>query len=125
VLGRAFEVAWAVGRWPVVFGLAAAFLAWIYRTGPNVKNTWRECLPGALLGTTGMVLVAAGFRAYLELAGPQAPAVGDADVVVRIAAQTIGAILATVLLVWLTSIAVLTGGVLNAELDRSRDAAAS
>jgi membrane protein len=118
-LGRAFELVWAVGRWPVVFVIAARYLVWVYRVGPNVKNTWRECIPGALVGTVGLVLVAVGFRVYLEVAGPQAPQVGEAVEAVQITAQTIGALIATVLFIWMSSIVVLLGGVVNAELNRS------
>lgn len=116
-VGPAFETAWEFGRWPVTLVIASGYLAWIYRVGPNVENTWLECAPGAVFSGLGSILVAAGFRVYLEIAGPQAPAVGDAQEAVQVAAQTIGAILATVLLVWLTSIVVLTGGVLNVELE--------
>lgn len=117
-VGTAFETAWEVGRWPAALLFATAYLVWVYRVGPNVDNTWRDCAPGAVVAGLGSILVAAGFRVYLEVAGPQAPAVGDAQEPVQIAAQTIGAILATVLLVWLVSIVVLSGGVLNAELQR-------
>jgi membrane protein len=117
-IGPALEIVWSIGRWPVVLLIACAYLLWLYRVGPNVDNTWRDCVPGALFGGLGTVLVAVGFRMYLEVAGPQAPAVGDAQESVQVAAQTIGAVLATVLLVWLTSIVVLTGAILNAEIDR-------
>jgi membrane protein len=35
--GAAFEAAWAVARRPVVFAVAAAFLAFLYHVGPNVS----------------------------------------------------------------------------------------
>jgi membrane protein len=120
-VGRVFEVAWGIGRWPLLFVIGAAFLTWLYRTRPNVRNTWRECVPGAVVGAVGMVLVAVGFRVYLELAGPQAPQLGDAQEAVQVAAQTVGAVLATVLFAWLTSIVILLGGVVNAELAWSAD----
>jgi membrane protein len=119
-LGPAYELAWRLGRWPVVVVAAASYLAWVYHVGPNARTRWRECLPGALLGTAGTLLIATGFRYYLELAGPGAPVTGDPGEAVQIASQTVGAILAAMLWLWLTSMAVLTGGVLNAELARSR-----
>jgi membrane protein len=115
-VGGAYELAWTLGRWPVVFAVATAYLAWVYHAGPNVRMRWRDCLPGAVFGTVSAVLIAAGLRLYLELAGPQVPQIGDPQEAVQIASQTIGAVLAVVLWLWLTSCAVLTGGILNAEL---------
>jgi membrane protein len=119
-LGTAFEVAWATLRWVVVAVGGGAYLVWLYRIAPNVKNGWRDCVPGAVLAGTGTLLITLAFRVYLEVAGPAAPAVGDAGAAVQVVSQTIGAILAAVLWVWLVSCAVLTGGILNAELDHSR-----
>lgn len=119
-LGPAFAAVWAFGRWPVVLALATAFLAWVYTAGPNVRTRFREAIPGALLAALGSVLIAAGLRLYLAVAGPRAPAVGDAAEAVQAASQTVGAVLAVVLWMWLTSVAVLVGGVVNAEITRQR-----
>jgi membrane protein len=116
--GTVYEILWTVGRWPVVFAVATAYLAWVYHLGPNVRARWRDSLPGAVLGTAGTILIAVGLRAYLEFAGPQAPQIGDPGEAVQAASQTVGAMLAVVLWLWLTSCALLTGGVLNAELAR-------
>jgi membrane protein len=119
-LGGAFEVLWAVARWPVVFLLATGFLATLYRFGPNVRNRWGQTLPGALFGVAGVVLVSVGFRAYLGVAGAGGPEVGDAEEAVALAAQVVGAGLASLLWLWLVSMVVLTGGVVNAEVSRLR-----
>jgi membrane protein len=145
-------VAWATLRWVVVAVGGGAYLVWLYRIAPNVKNGWRDCVPGAVLAGVGTLLITLAFRVYLELAGPAAPAVGDAGAAVVgdagaavvgdagaavvgdagaavvgdagaavvVVSQTVGAILAAVLWVWLVSCAVLIGGILNAELDHSR-----
>lgn len=119
-VGALFQVVWATARWVVVLAGAVAYLAWLYRLAPNVRNTWRDCLPGAVLGAVGTILVTLAFRTYLDLAGPGTPELGDAGAALQLVSQTIGAVLAAVLWIWLVSCAVLTGGVLNAELDRSR-----
>ncbi|HEV2150313.1 MAG TPA: YihY/virulence factor BrkB family protein [Longimicrobiaceae bacterium] len=116
--GAAFEVAWAIARWPTVFVIATGFLAVLYRVGPNVRNTWRQCIPGALFGMAALVLVAVGFRVYLETTGVDSPQIRDADAAVAAGAQVVGAMLAALLWLWLSGIAVLTGGVVNAELSR-------
>jgi membrane protein len=119
-LGSAFAMTWDIVRWLVVFAGAVVYLVWVYRVAPNVQNGWRDCVPGAFLATVLILLITVGFQTYLEVAGPTAPSLGDADAAVQMVSLTIAAVLATVLWVWLVSIAVLTGGVLNAELDRSR-----
>jgi membrane protein len=119
-LGSAFEVAWAVARWPVIFVIATAFLWVVYRFGPNADNGWKDSLPGAVFGMIGLLLVTAGFRLYIELTGVDSPQLPDAETAVLVALQAIGALLAVLFWVWLSSTAMLTGGVLNAELARLR-----
>jgi membrane protein len=120
-LGAAFDFAWLVLRWPVVFLIAAGFLSLIYRFGPNVKNTWHESVPGAVFGMVMLVLVAVGFRLYIETTGLQSPQIHDAEGAVTVALQLFGALLAALLWLWLTSMVLLTGGVLNAELSAMRE----
>jgi membrane protein len=121
-VGPAFALFWSIARWPVAFAVVSAFLAWLYRVAPNVRNTWRASLPGAITATTAIILIAVGLRAYLGVAGPRAPEVGEASEALEVASQTIGAILAVILWIWLSSVAILTGGVLNAELRRRKEA---
>lgn len=119
-LDVAFEIAWTLARWPLVILIAIAFLSLLYRTGPNVRNTWRQAYPGAVFGVVALILIAIGFRLYLEVVGTSAPGIADAEEAVNIAAQVFGALLASLLWLWLSAMAILTGGVLNAELSRIR-----
>lgn len=119
-LGDAFEWAWAIARWPVVFLIATGFLSLLYRFGPNVRATWRESLPGAVLGMLALILVAIGFRAYISATGLDAPEIQGADDAVTTVAQAFGALLAGLLWCWLSAMVLLTGGVINAELSRLR-----
>jgi membrane protein len=119
-LGPLFRLAWETVRWLVVIGGAVAYLVWVYRVAPNVRNGWRDCVPGAVLAAAGILLITVVFRVYLGLAGPGAPQIGEEGAAIQVVSLTIGAVLAAVLWIWLVSCAVLTGGVLNAELDRSR-----
>lgn len=121
-LGTVFEVAWSVARWPMLAAVTATYLTILYRYGPNVHTTWQRCLPGAVAGTVGLVLVAFAFSAYLHVAGPDAPGVENApSEAVTGAAQAIGLVLAGVVWLWLSSIVILAGGVLNAELAEERE----
>jgi membrane protein len=116
--GRAFATVWAIARWPTVFAIGIGFLAVLYHSGPNVRNTWRQSLPGAVSGMVGLVLVAVAFRIYLEFTGLASPDIRDADEAVAVGAQVVGAVLAALLWLWLSGTVLLTGGVVNAELSR-------
>jgi membrane protein len=118
--GSLAELIWGWGRWPVVAAVAFWFLVSLYRSGPNVENTWRECVPGAVVSLLSLVAVVVGFQVYLSLAAPTVPDVGDADEAVRLAGQLAGVALAALLFMWLLNIAVLVGGVVNAEWRRQR-----
>jgi membrane protein len=96
-LGAVFTSVWELVRWPAVVALAGGFLT---------------------LGTVGLLVVALGFQVYLGAAGSSVPGEDAATQTVAIAAQTIGAILAAVLWLWVSSIVILAGGVLNAEVQR-------
>ena len=120
-LGAFFQVSWSVLRWPALAVVTTTYLTIVYRYGPNITTTWRRCLPGAAVGTVGLVLVSVGFSAYLRLAGPGAPGGESVEgAAVTAAAQTIGLVLAGVVWLWLSSIVTLAGGVVNAELARAQ-----
>ncbi|WP_245857915.1 YihY/virulence factor BrkB family protein [Mumia flava] len=122
-LGTTFEILWELLRWPLVGAVSVSFLVILYRYGPNVRNTWQGCVPGAIVGTVGVVLVAFGFQLYLGWAGPGGPArpdIQEGSLAVLVAGQVVGAILAGVIWLWLSATATLVGGVVNAELGRMR-----
>jgi membrane protein len=119
-LGRAFELLWSVARWPLVCTTVTGFLTLLYRLGPSVKKTWWSCLPGALFGTAALILVAVGFRLYIEATGLQSPEIEDAEDAVLVALQVIGALMITLFWLWLNAMVIVTGGIVNVELDRLR-----
>lgn len=124
-LGDVFTLAWDWLRWPVAFAAGGVFLVLLYRYAPNVRQTWTQCLPGAVVGAVGVLAVSACFRWYVGFVTPrgaEVDAVGDA--VVQASAQMLSVVLAGVLWLWLVSIAVLAGGILNAEIDDERGASA-
>jgi membrane protein len=119
-LGAVFEWVWTLARLPVVFVLATAALSLIYRFGPNVRNTWRQSVPGAVFAMLALLLVSTAFRVYISTTGLQSPEITDADDAVAVVLQAFGALMAVLLWIWLSAMVMLTGGVLNAELSRMR-----
>jgi membrane protein len=120
-VSQALVTAWYLGRWPVVLLVLVAFLLCLYRYAPTVRHAWRHLLPGAVLGVLLWILAAVGFRVYLAFGSgaPTGVVVNDARVV--IIGQAVGAVVATVLWTYFSSVAILVGNELNAELGRLRD----
>lgn len=114
-LGELFASVWALARWPLVLAVAVGFFATVYRFGPNVRNTWRQCLPGAVLGVALWLLVSFGLRIYLATAGSP---IGQFEAGAEAAALlgVIGTVVAAILWTYLTSVALLVGGEFNAVL---------
>jgi membrane protein len=119
-VSEALVTAWYFGRWPVALLVLVAFLLCLYRFAPSVRHGWRHLVPGAVLGVLLWILAAVAFRIYLAFANgaPTGVVVNDARVV--IIGQAVGAVVATVLWTYFSSVAILVGNELNAELARLR-----
>jgi membrane protein len=119
-VSRALVAVWYIGRWPVVLLVLGAFLLCLYRFAPSVKHAWRHLVPGAALGVFGWIVAAVAFRIYLAFGSgaPTGVVVNNAQVV--LIGRAVGAVVATVLWTYFTSIAILVGNELNAELARLR-----
>ncbi|TVR57041.1 MAG: YihY/virulence factor BrkB family protein [Gemmatimonadales bacterium] len=122
-LSEAFRLTWTLLEWPTVLLICIGFLTALYRLGPDVPNRWRDAVPGAILGVVGIIAVSLGFRSYLGIVGDTAPALTEAEALVSLSAQVIGAGLASLLWIWLSCMVIILGGVLNAEISSLRKAA--
>jgi membrane protein len=119
-ISRALVTVWYVVRWPVVLLVLTAFLLCLYRFAPSVRHGWRHLVPGAVLGVLLWIVAAVGFRIYLALGSgaPTGVVVNNAQVV--LIGRAVGAVVATVLWTYFSSVAILVGNELNAELARLR-----
>jgi membrane protein len=119
-VSQALVTGWYLARWPVVLFVLAVFLLCLYRFAPSVRHAWRHLVPGAVLGVLLWILAAVAFRIYLALGSgaPTGVVVNDAKVV--IIGQAVEALVATVLWTYFSSVAILVGNELNAELARMR-----
>ena len=119
-VSQALLTAWTLARWPMLLIVLVGFLLCLYRFAPSVKHPWRQCLPGAVLGVLLWVLAAVAFRVYLATGrgAPTGVVVNDEKVV--IIGRAVGAVVATVLWTYFSSMAILLGNELNAELARLR-----
>jgi membrane protein len=110
-LGGAFELAWAILRWPIAFATILLFFALVYYAGPNFEQrNWKWITPGSLVG--GLL--------WLALSGLFALYTSFSDSYDKTYGSLAGGI---ILLLWLnySAFALLFGAELNAELDRQAD----
>jgi membrane protein len=121
-ISQALVTVWWILRWPVVLAVLVAFLLCLYRFAPSVRHGWRHLLPGAVLGVLLWIVAAVAFRIYLAFGGgdPTGVVVDPNDARVVVIGQAVGAVVATVLWTYFSSIAILAGNELNAELARLR-----
>jgi len=107
-LGGAFEWAWRILQWPIVFTLVASAIGLLYYFAPDVDQDFVWLTPGSVLATVLWLVVSLAFRVYVVNFGSYN--------------QTYGAIgTVMVLLVWLylSALAVIVGGEINAEIEHA------
>ena len=93
--------------WPIGIAAALLGLAVVYRFGPDrEKPLWRWVTPGSLLATLFLILASAGFAYYAANFGSYNKTYG-----------TLGAAIAFMTWLWISSIVVLVGAELNAETE--------
>lgn len=99
--------AWKIAKWPLGFGLLALAFEITYYFAPDVsERDWHWITPGTLAGIFLLIAVSFGSRVYLRYSSNYGAAYGSLSAVI-------------VLLLWfyLSGIALLSGGVLNAVLE--------
>ena len=110
-LGGAFELVWAVLRWPLAFVAILLFFALVYYLAPNVEvRSWVWLTPGSLVGAVSWLVLSGLFALYTSFSDSYS--------------KTYGALASgIVLLLWLyySAFALLFGAELNSELDRQAE----
>jgi len=109
-LGEAFDMAWRILRWPLIFALATTGIAMVFYYAPDVDQDFVWITPGSILTTLLWVGFSMAFRLYVTTIGDYA--------------ATYGALAgAAILLLWLyfSGLALLIGGELNSEIEHAAD----
>lgn len=105
--GSAFVMTWKIAQWPIVFAVMLLAFALIYYFAPDLREQkWAWVTPGAVIGVVLWLLASFGFRTYLHFFDSYSATYGS-----------LGAVIILMLWLYLTGIAVLVGGELNAELE--------
>jgi membrane protein len=110
-LGGAFELLWAILRWPLAFGGILVFFALVYYAGPNLdQRDWKWVTPGSLVGAISWLVLSGLFALYTSFSSSYDKTYGSLA----------GGI---ILLLWLnySAFALLFGAEVNSELDRQAD----
>ena len=105
--GSAFVWTWKLLQWPIVLASMLLAFALIYYFAPDLREQkWAWITPGAVLGVALWLLASFGLRTYLHFFDSYSNTYGS-----------LGAVIILMLWLYLTGVAVLVGGELNAELE--------
>jgi membrane protein len=110
-LGPTAADVWAIARWPAAVLVAMFVVSFIFYVTPDVQHrAWHWVTPGATVAVLLWLVASWGFSTYLSR-------VGDVGAIY-------GAFAGAIVLVawmWLTSVALLFGAELNAEIERQKE----
>jgi membrane protein len=107
-LGPVFEWGWKTLQWPIVFALVATGIALVYYFAPDAEQYWVWLTPGAILATLLWLASSLGLKYYLANVSNFNETYG-----------TIGGFMVLLLWLYLTSVAILVGAELNAEIEHA------
>jgi membrane protein len=112
-LGHDAASIWRIVRWPGAFASALLVFSFIYYVTPDVRHrAFRWIAPGAVVGVALWLAASAAFSTYLAN--------------FKSFNVTYGSFAAAIILLvwlWLTNIALIFGGEVNAEIERSKEIA--
>jgi membrane protein len=110
-LGDTAVTVWGIAKWPVLLLVVSFMFAFLYWAAPNVqqpKFTWLS--PGGIFGVVVWLIASAAFALYVANFASYNKTYG-----------TLGGVIAFMVWLWITNLAVLLGAELNAELARSKE----
>jgi membrane protein len=106
-LGSAFALTWKIVQWPIVLAFMLLAFALIYYFAPDLrKHAWTWITPGSVIGVGLWLLISFAFRVYLRFFDSYSKTYGS-----------LGAVIILMLWLYLTGVAVMAGGEVNAEIE--------
>ena len=112
-IGSTAQTIWNIAKWPVMLLVTIAMFGVLFHAAPNVKLPGlRWSMPGALFAVVVWIVASAAFAFYVANFGSYDKTYG-----------TLGGVVALLVWMWITNIALLLGMELNSERERSRELA--
>jgi len=113
-LGSVAVTVWSIAKWPVLVILVSLMFAILYWASPNAKTGgFRWVSPGGIFAVVLWLIASAAFAIYLATFANYTKTYG-----------TLGGVIAFLVWLWISNIAILLGAELDAELERGRAIAA-
>jgi membrane protein len=102
---------WDIAKWPVLVIVVSIMFSILYWASPNVRHPgFRWLTPGGLFAVLVWIVASGAFAAYVANFGSYNKTYG-----------TLGGVVAFLVWLWISNLAVLLGAELNAELERGRE----
>jgi membrane protein len=107
-LGSTAVTIWEIAKWPVMAAVFVGMVSLLYYTAPDAElRGFRWVTPGAGVAIAVWALASAGFALYVANFGSYDKTYG-----------TLGGLIALLVWLWLSNLAILFGHALNAQLER-------
>ncbi len=102
--------AWNIAKWPILLVIVSFMFAFLYWAAPNAKQPgFRWISPGGVLGVVIWIVASMAFALYLATFASYNKTYGP-----------LGGVIAFLVWLWISNIAILLGAEFNAELERGR-----
>jgi membrane protein len=113
-MGGVAVTVWSIAKWPVLIILVSLMFAILYWASPNAKTGgFRWISPGGIFAVVLWLVASGAFAIYLANFANYSKTYG-----------TLGGVIAFLVWLWISNIAILLGAELDAELERGRAIAA-
>jgi membrane protein len=110
-VGRDAVHVWSIAKWPVLMLVVMTMFALLYYLAPNVRQPgFRWITPGGVLAVLLWIAASAGFGVYLSNVGAYGKTYGP-----------LATVIALLIWLWITNLALLLGAEFDAELERERE----
>lgn len=110
-LGSAAVTAWDIAKWPVLVLVVSFMFSVLYWAAPNVKQPgFRWLTPGGVAAVILWIVASAAFALYVANFASYNKTYGS-----------LGGVIAFLVWLWISNIAVLLGAEVNAEVERARE----
>jgi membrane protein len=101
---------WNIAKWPVLFLIVSFMFAFLYWAAPNAKQPgFRWISPGGMLGVLLWIVASLAFAFYVANFASYNKTYGS-----------LGGVIAFLVWLWISNLAILLGAEFNAELERGR-----